>query len=121
MPEKWDSIKKMPAPTTPKEVKQFLGLVGYHRKVIPRFADIARPMTTLTKQDILLNDSPCQAAFEMLKSHNNITNTKYPDPNKGYTLFTDASRYAWACVLTQEYQYEKDGKEYKIQPSYHFC
>ena len=29
-------------------------------------------------------------------------------------MFTDASKYAWACVLTQEYQYEKGGKEYKI-------
>ena len=28
LPEKLDSIKKMPAPTTPKEIKQFLGLVG---------------------------------------------------------------------------------------------
>ena len=27
---------------------------------------------------------------------------KYPDPSKPYTLFTDASKYAWACVLTQE-------------------
>ena len=35
---------------------------------------------------------------------------KYPDPNKPYTLFTDASKHAWACVLTQEYEYEKDGK-----------
>ena len=42
----------MPAPTTPKEIKQFLGLVGYYRKFIPRFADIARPMTNLTKQDV---------------------------------------------------------------------
>ena len=39
---------------------------------------------------------------------------KYPDPNRGYTLFTDVSKYAWACVLTKEYQYEKDGKEYRI-------
>ena len=31
-----------------------------------------------------------------------------------YTLFTDASKYAWACVLTQEYQHEKDGKVFKI-------
>ena len=30
---------------------------------------------------------------------------KYPDPNKPYTLFTDASKYAWACVLTQEHRY----------------
>ena len=26
----------------------------------------------------------------------------YPDPNLLYALFTDTSKYAWACVLTQE-------------------
>ena len=26
----------------------------------------------------------------------------YPDPNLLYVLFTDASKYAWVCVLTQE-------------------
>ena len=68
LPEKLNSIKKMPAPTTPKEIKQFLGLVGYYRKFIPRFADIARPMTNLTKQDIPFEwTMQCQAAFEMLK------------------------------------------------------
>ena len=116
LPEKLDSIKKVPAPTTLKEIKQFLGLVGYYRKFIPRFADVARPMTNLTKQDIPFEwTMQCQSAFEMLKEAI-ITSPilKYPDPNKGYTLFTDASKYAWACVLTQEYQYEKDGKEYKI-------
>ena len=35
------SIAKMPAPKNPKEVKQFLGLVIYYRKFIPRFADIS--------------------------------------------------------------------------------
>ena len=39
---------------------------------------------------------------------------KYPDPNKPYTLFTDASKHAWAYVLTQEYEHEKDGKVLKI-------
>ena len=39
---------------------------------------------------------------------------KYSDPNKPYTLFTDASKYAWACVLTQEQEHEKDGKVFKI-------
>ena len=33
LPEKLESVKKMPAPTTPKEVKQFLGLVGYYRNL----------------------------------------------------------------------------------------
>ena len=116
LPEKLESVKKMPAPTTPKEIKQFLGLVGYYRKFIPRFADIARPMTNLTRQDTPFEWTiQCQASFEMLKDAL-ITSPilKYPDPNKPYTLFTDASKHAWACVLTQEYEYEKDGKNYKI-------
>ena len=44
LPEKLESIKEMPPPTTPKEVKQFLGLIGYYRRFVPRFADIARPL-----------------------------------------------------------------------------
>ena len=48
LPEKLDSIKNMPPPTMPKEIKQFLGLVGYYRKFIPRFTDIAQPLTNLT-------------------------------------------------------------------------
>ena len=73
-------------------------------------------MTNLTKQDIPFEWTvQCQAAFELLKKVI-VTSPilKYPDPNKGYTLFTDASKYARACVLTQEYQYERGGKEYKI-------
>ena len=28
-------------PKIPKEVKQFIGLIGYYRKFVPRFSDIA--------------------------------------------------------------------------------
>ena len=55
LPEKLDSIKKMPAPTTPKEIKQLLGIAGYYRKFIPRFADIARPMTNQNKKVMSLD------------------------------------------------------------------
>ena len=116
LPEKLESIERMPASTTPKEIKQFLGFMGYYRKFIPRFADIARPMTNLTKKDVSFEWTlQCQASFEMLKDAL-ITSPilKYPDPNKPYTLFTDASKYAWACVLTQEHEHEKDGKVFKI-------
>ena len=41
LPEKLDSIQKMLSPKTPKEVKQFLGLIGYYRKFVPRFSDLA--------------------------------------------------------------------------------
>ena len=45
MPDKLAAIKEMLAPRSPKEIKQFLGLVGYYRKFIPRFSDIAKPLT----------------------------------------------------------------------------
>ena len=35
LPEKLESIRKMPAPKSPKEVKQFLGLIGYYQKFVP--------------------------------------------------------------------------------------
>ena len=58
LPEKLKSIAKMPAPKNPKEVKQFLGLVVYYRKFIPRFADISRVLTlnwaTLTKEGLCM-------------------------------------------------------------------
>ena len=38
----------------------------------------------------------------------------YPDPSIPYVLVTDASKYAWSCVLTQEYTHEIDGKTVKI-------
>ena len=58
----------MPSPTTPKEVKQFLGLVDYYRKFIPKFSDVARPLTNLTKKDIPFEWTPeCQRTFQLLK------------------------------------------------------
>ena len=38
----------------------------------------------------------------------------YPDPKLPYVLFTDASKYAWACVLTQEKTHTLEGKETKL-------
>ena len=52
LPEKLDSIQKMLPPKTPKEVKQFLGLIGYYRKFIPRFSDLARPLNALTRKNV---------------------------------------------------------------------
>ena len=102
MPEKLECIKAMPPPKTAKEVKQFLGLIGYYREFVPRFSDLARPLNMLTRKDVPFDWTPiCQESFELLKA-SLMTEpiVKYPDPNLPYVLFTDASKYAWACVLT---------------------
>ena len=67
-PEKLESIAKMPAPRNPKEVKQFLGLVGYYSRFVPRFADISRVLTHLTKKDVEFKWTPeCENCFQILK------------------------------------------------------
>ena len=116
VPEKLSSIQQMPRPYTPKEVKQFLGLVGYYRKLIPRYADIVRPLNALTRKDVaFVWTDICQKSFELLKTMvSEEPILVYPDPSKPYVLFTDASKYAWSCVLTQEYTHDIEGKTVKI-------
>ena len=103
----------MPRPKTPKEVKQFLGLIGYYRKFIPRFSNIARSLTNLTRHDTeFMWTEKCDKAFkhlkELLMQHLIL---RYPDPGHGYTLFTDASGIGWVGVLTQEFEDNKGKKK----------
>ncbi|MCG8623453.1 MAG: retroviral-like aspartic protease family protein, partial [Proteobacteria bacterium] len=112
VPEKLKDLKDMAPPKTQKEVRRFLGFTGYYRKFIPRFSDIARPLTNLTKKDVDFEwTKQCQDTFEMMKEMLlKEPILKYPDPNYGYILYTDASKYAWAGVLTQEYHYTEGDK-----------
>ena len=112
LPNKLDSIKHMPVPNSVKEIKQFLGLTGYYRKFVPRFADISRPLTILTKKDAKFEwTSACQKSFELLKEALcGEPVLKYADTSKPYTIYTDASKYGWAGVLTQPHITTIDGK-----------
>ena len=103
LPEKLESIAKMPTPKNAKQVKQFLGLLGYYRKFVPRFADISRILTKLTRKDQEFKWTPeCDKCFHMLKDYlQEAPILRYPDPAASYTLYTDASKYAYTGVLTQ--------------------
>ena len=103
-------------PKTPKEIKQFLGLIDYYKKFVPRFSDLARPLNALTRKNTEFEWTPkCQESFKLLKT-SLMTNPimTYPDPSLPYVLFTDASKYAWVCVLTQEKTHTIEGKDNKL-------
>ena len=69
VPEKLESIQKMLPPQNPKEVKQFLGLIGYYRKFVPQFLDLARPLNALTWKDRVFDwTQMCQESFDLLKT-----------------------------------------------------
>ena len=116
IPEKLKSLQQMPAPTDLTEVRKFLGFVGYYRKSIPKYSDIACSLTNLTRKDIPFEWSQaCQVAFEMLKEYLlKEPILKYPKTDQPYILYTDASKYAWAGGLTQAYNYREEGREFSI-------
>ena len=95
-----------------KKSSNFCGLTGYYRKFIPRFSDMARPLTKLLAHDCEFKwTNQCDISFQMLKDTLcSAPILKYPDTTKPYTLYTDASKYGWAGVLTQSHTSTVDRK-----------
>ena len=102
-PDKVQGINSFPIPKSTKDIKSFLGLVGYYRRFIKGFAKIAKPLTILLKknQDFKWTNKE-QEAFEKFKE---ILSTQpilqYPDFNSEFVLTTDASNFAIGAVLSQ--------------------
>ena len=103
LPEKCKAVKEFPTPRKVKEVRAFLGLVGYYRKYIKDFSKIAAPLTDLTKKETCFQWSDaCENAFQTLKTKLLVAPIlAYPDYNKDYILYTDASAEAVGMVLSQ--------------------
>ena len=112
LPSKTHAIKNMKPPVTPKQVRAFLGLVGYYRKFIKGFAKIAKPLTLLTRQQVKFDWMPTHhTAFLQLKEA--IVQAPilhYPNPSKKYIVYTDASDNACRAQLSQEH----DGTEFPV-------
>ena len=71
----------------------FLGLVGYYRKFIKGFAKIAKALMMLICQQVkFYRTSTHHTAFLNLKEAIiQAPILHYPDPNKKYIVYTDAS------------------------------
>nr|CAH7734904.1 unnamed protein product [Callosobruchus chinensis] len=103
-PEKINAIKNFSIPTTRKQIKGFLGLLGYYRKFIKDFAKITKPLTKRLKKDAIINpkDTDYVECFELCKTL--LTNDpilQYPDFSKPFNITTDASNFAIGAVLSQ--------------------
>lgn len=64
-----EAIKSFARPTSKKELKRFLGMIGFYRNFISRFSDTSHVLNKLTsdKVEFQLNDD-CEAAFLSLKN-----------------------------------------------------
>ena len=107
------AIENYPQPSNSKEVQRCLGLFSYFRRFVPSFSTIAKPLSSLLKQNAPYNfDGPCISAFNTLKE----MLIKAPvlaiyDPQKETELHCDASSVGFGSVLLQK---QFDGKFHPI-------
>ncbi|GJV62925.1 putative reverse transcriptase domain-containing protein [Tanacetum coccineum] len=67
-PAKIKAVKDWASPTTPIEIRQFLGLAGYYQRFIEGFLKIAKPLTELTqKNKKYIWGEDQESAFQLLK------------------------------------------------------
>ena len=63
-----DKVQAFPVPTTPKQLQEFLGILGYWRSFIPHLAQLLRPLYRLTKKGQLWDWGRTeQDAFQQVK------------------------------------------------------
>jgi len=103
---KVSKILSVSVPQTKRQVRAFLGLVGFYRRYIPDFATLTAPLTDLTKKlcPSKVRWTPeCQRCFDALKnclSHEPIV--VLPDFAMPFTVRCDASSTGIGAVLLQQ-------------------
>ena len=103
-PSKTDKVAHWPAPTSQRDVQQFLGLANYYRRFVKNFATIAKPLHRLTEKNAPFKwTEECQASFEELRQR--LTSAPvlaFPDFSREFILDTDASDVGIGAVLSQQ-------------------
>ena len=97
LPEKLESIAKMPAPKNPKEVKQFLGLVRYYRNFVLQFLDISRVLCMVSlslfadperilRRFYVFVEEPCKSTIKTSEPCSPVFKEAQPRPSTTHTF-----------------------------------
>jgi predicted aspartyl protease len=107
-PEKIQAIQLWERPTTVRGVRSFLGFANYYRTFVPRFSEIARPLTALTKKGVPFTwTNECEQAFLDLKTLLiSAPVLAQWDPDRTTVVEADSSGYAIGGALSQ---YDDEG------------
>lgn len=107
-PDKTVVVQEWPVPTTVKEVRSFLGFVGYYRRFVPGFSKVAGPLNNLlqgtkgNRTASIVWTPACQLAFDSLKrALTQAPVLAYADFSLAFRLYTDASFQGLGAVLAQ--------------------
>ena len=101
-----DKILEASRPTTKKQVRALLGMVGFYRKFIPDCSTLTAPLSDLTAKrcsnKVNWGDEQEQAFIKLRQLLSRSPILKLPDLNRPFVLQTDASNLGISGVLLQE-------------------
>ncbi|XP_019455113.1 PREDICTED: uncharacterized protein LOC109356237 [Lupinus angustifolius] len=91
-------------PSNMRQIRSFLGLVGYYRKFIEGLSKLALPLTTLTRKgNAFVWMAKCEVNFQELKKRLTTTHVLILPYLKGnYNVYYDVSKQGLGCVLMQQ-------------------
>ena len=100
---KVEFISNLPTPKCVKDIRSFLGNVGFYRRFIKDFSAIALPLCNLLAKDVILEWSQaCEATFDKLKTMLvSPPIMRSPNWDLPFEIMCDASDYAIGAVLGQ--------------------
>ncbi|KAK8521849.1 hypothetical protein V6N12_066431 [Hibiscus sabdariffa] len=103
-PKKVEAIVNWKQPISVTEIRSFLGLAGYYRRLVSGFSKVAAPLTKLLQKGVKYEWSDArQQAFEKLKEALiNAPVLTQPVSGKEFVVYSDASYVGLGCVLMQE-------------------
>jgi transposase InsO family protein len=103
-PKKVEAILKMQPPKTKRQLRRFLGMINYYRDMWQKRSHILAPLTSLSGKTAKWKwTKECTEAFESIKaSMARETLLNFPDFNKEFHIFTDASNYQLGAVIMQD-------------------
>ncbi|GJY00541.1 ty3-gypsy retrotransposon protein [Tanacetum coccineum] len=104
-PNKVAVIHEWPIPTNQRQVRGFLGLVGYYRRFIQGYATVATPLTDLFQKDRFKWGETETKVFEDLKQHlSRAPCLGHPDFEQTFVVEADASGDGIGVLLLQDHR-----------------
>ena len=102
-PKKVEAIHRLTPPKTKRQLRRFLGMVNYYRDMWKRRSHLIAPLTAIVSPTAkFVWTKECQKSFDDIKKViSRETLLAYPDFNKEFHVYTDASDYQLGAVITQ--------------------
>lgn len=102
-PKKIQAVANWPSPNNLKQLRSFLGLLGYYRKFVKNYAILCKPLTNLLKKGAFVWNNQTREAFEIVKQALiSVPVLALPDFSKVFIVETDASQDGIGAVLLQQ-------------------